>query len=238
MIYGDKQTQQSARIIVMGVAVIVILLLARYATSAEPQPTLASPHAAVASVVNFIGYDAESPSGSGTLVHVAGEKGYVLTADHIFHRTRKTGRGDEEVYAGRNVGRPVCAFPNGHVSYGRLLSYDQAKDLALIELERAPLKVDPVKLVVFKPDDQPLTVIGYPYGCRGVQKWTRMGFRRWRSNRDLLGSTVIDNGYSGGALCNRFGEQVGVVSGNAAGSESIYTAGPELVSFVQKGVPQ
>lgn len=220
---------------IMAIVWVGLLVLLPIAARGQ-QPHLASPHDAVAEVINFLGHGAESPSGSGTLIAAPRGKPVIITADHLFHRTKPRGDGTE-MYAGRYDGRQViCAFPGGHRTNGRLVSHDESMDVAIVAIDQAPPKVQPVKLVALQPNDGPFVAIGYPSGYGG-QHWRLGKFLRFRRSYEAIIATPMKSGYSGGALVNRFGEQVGVITSTAK-ETSTHTAGPDLISFVERSVPE
>lgn len=219
---------------IMAIVWIGLLVLLPIAARGQ-QPTLASPHDAVAELVNFLGNGVESPSGSGTLIE-ANSKPVILTCDHLFHRTRPRGDGTE-MYAGRLDGRQViCTFPGGHRTNGRLVAHSESMDVALVSIEQAPPKVQPVKLVPLQPAEGPFVAIGYPAGYGG-QHWRLGKFLRFRRPFEAILSTPMKSGYSGGALVNKHGEQVGVVCSTTK-TTSTHAAGPDLISFVERSVPK
>ena len=204
----------------------------------KQEPTLAPPYDAICTVINQVGR--EMPTASGTLVRVVDGKGYILTCDHLWHRTKPTGRGNEETYAGRHSNRNALAtFPDGHESKGRLLQYNAEMDVSLVEIYQSPPNVEPAKLVILKPDEGPFTLIGYPHEGEGMLRWRQGLFSRWRTPNNARIKLRSVSGFSGGLLANKHGEGVGVASGNDLETgESIYGAGPELISFVERSVPK
>ena len=228
------------RIALMYVIVAVLWALLLVTRSDAQEPTLTTPHDAVCKITNWTSRapGAENDSCSGTLVAVAHGKGYVLLCDHLWHVTRKDSKGFD-VLIGRRVGKPEVEFPNGHCSAGRLLQFNTQMDVSLVEISAPPTDVQPAKLVALRPEDGPFVVIGFPWDARGSQRWKRGDFARWRSPTNARCKMRIISGYSGGLLANRFGEGVGVASGNDLQSgESIYAAGDELLAFVERQVPK
>ena len=108
MIYGNREAQQTVwrMLFMFGIMAVVWFCLLSRGWSQEPAtsptPTLAPPHDAVCEVSNMLGVGAESPSGSGTYIRKVGDRGYVLTCDHVWHQRICNGK---SCRWGRKVGK-------------------------------------------------------------------------------------------------------------------------------------
>lgn len=171
---------------------------------------------ALAATVQVIG---ENVKGSGCLVS---ETGYVLTAYHVVRNN-----------AGKPSDRIVIAATTAHelppeeLYTAFVVSYDERLDLALLKIEGEvfgfPLPSGNIfPFLSFGRTEklsigQPLFCIGYPtagsYGPRASVSVTRgivSGFERRNGTVYIKSDALIDEGNSGGALINVFGELVGL----------------------------
>jgi serine protease Do len=151
--------------------------------------------------------DAAPKEGQGSGVIIDGDKGYVLTNEHVIHDVRVRGSGQIKV-----------SLPNKQTYDGTLIGADQTSDLALV-------KIDGTKLPEAKlADGSDLVIgstaiaIGNPFGFRnsvtvGVVSATgRTLPSSSGSNLENLIQTdaAINPGNSGGPLCDVEGNVIGL----------------------------
>ncbi len=157
--------------------------------------------------------------GSGSLVAVIGNAGYLLTCNHLFSD---------------GTGQLSVQFPNRPATAATIVSRDQAHDLAL--LKTAPPNAGPLR---HEPNlTTPLTAAGL--GSDGklravtgqvVGRSTPQGARY----ASLLIGAAVRSGDSGGPVINQRAELVGVVWG-ARGSTTYATVG-EPVRQILSQIP-
>ncbi len=171
-------------------------------------------------------------SGSGFAV---ADGGYIITNNHVV-----VGRGDLWV---RITGEPK-ELP------AELIATDPQRDIALIHLTKqpaAPLKPLPVSNDALGRGTD-IVIFGYPLGdlLGGGVKLTKGAVTalpdKDRENMYLLDCTV-NHGNSGGPMCDRYGEVVGLVSaktiagGEDATSYGMASPAANVVQFIQTKLP-
>lgn len=191
--------------------VVVIFALVTNTASADLRstfgqllnPPTSNPPRAVARI-----YAKESgalSSGSGTLVHVDAQFGYVLTNWHVVR--------DAE------GGQIIAQFPDGSESAATILKMDEKWDLALLRIWKP--NIQPLSLSTTVPViGEPLTIMGYGSGkfraARGVCKYYASPDRSSPSEMIEV-STAARQGDSGGPVLNTRGEVAAVLFGSGRG---------------------
>jgi len=208
---------QSARRLFQSLTALAILLLADtcaaqldFSQTRRPvQPS--SPRQAAEgmrphpSIVRVIAEDGEAEShGSGTLIGVDAEHGYVLTNWHVVHQA---------------TGRVIVQFPDGFESAATVMKTDEIWDLALLVIWRPT--ADPMPLSPQPPQPQePLTIAGYGQGpFRAAQgRFTDHASPSESAPFDMFEvSVAARQGDSGGPIVNQRGELAGVLFGTGDG---------------------
>ena len=153
----------------------------------------------------FGGSNPKEGQGSGVIID--GDKGYVLTNEHVIHDVRVNGGGQIKV-----------SLPNKQTYDGKLIGSDQTCDLALVKIEGTKLPqarlADGSELVI----GSTAIAIGNPFGFRnsvtvGVVSATgRTLPSSSGSNLENLIQTdaAINPGNSGGPLCDIDGNVIGL----------------------------
>ncbi|WP_447599163.1 SUMF1/EgtB/PvdO family nonheme iron enzyme [Nitrospira sp. Nam80] len=137
----------------------------------------------------------EKPSGSGVIVH---QDGYVLTAHHVVS----------------NAKRIVIVTPGEFRAPAMLVSADQEHDLALLKVEMVGLSEAPLGYAGAVRLDQDVIAVGYQFGLKEVTV-TRghvAAVRMRGVQRVFQVDAAVNPGNSGGALFNRRGEVIGILT--------------------------
>ena len=165
-----------------------------------PNPT--PPHAVVRIYAKEPG---ALSTGSGTLVHVDEQFGYVLTNWHVVRDAQH--------------GQVVTQFPNGTESAATILKMDDKWDLALLRIWKPD--VEPMQLSRTVPViGEPLTIMGYGSGkfraAHGTCKYYASPDRD--SPSEMIEVSVgARQGDSGGPILNARGEIAAVLFGSGRG---------------------
>ncbi len=127
--------------------------------------------------------------GSGTIIHRAGGRSYVLTCFHIFRDA--WGRG-----------RPLIRLHDRREFYARIVATDQPNDLALLEI--VDPAIEPLTLADAPPAPRSrLTTGGYGSGTYRTTAATAIGFTSTTDARDeqtLVAAATNRPGDSGGPI--------------------------------------
>lgn len=137
----------------------------------------------------------ERPAGSGVIVH---SEGYVLTAHHVVAEAR----------------RIVVVTSGEFRAPASVVSEDLEHDLALLKMETVGLSEAPIGYAVTARFDQEVIVAGFPFGLREVAVTRgRIVAVRTKGVRHVFQIDAATNpGNSGGAVFNRLGEVLGVLT--------------------------
>ncbi len=167
------------------------------------------PHPAI---VQVWAPDREAMSrGSGTLIHVDGQFGYVITNWHVVRDAEK------EV---------AVIFPDGHQSLARILKMNKDWDLALLLVWAGNEQPMPLAAMGPRPGDQ-LTIAGYGSGEFRAQSGKFSTFAAPQPDMPFEMfevSVAARQGDSGGPIINQRGELVGVLFGAGDG----HTTGTQI----------
>ena len=143
--------------------------------------------------------------GSGTLIHVDGDFGYVISNWHVVRDA---------------PGDVVVIFPDGHQSLARVLKTDKDWDLALLLIWRGDSPPMPLAAAAPQPGE-PLTIAGY--GGEGEFRAARGVFTTYAAPQPDMPyemfevSVAARQGDSGGPIVNQRGELAGVLFGAGDG---------------------
>jgi S1-C subfamily serine protease len=143
--------------------------------------------------------------GSGTLIHVDGKFGYVITNWHVVRDA---------------PGDVVVIFPDGFQSLARVLRTDEDWDLALLLIWRGNASPMPLSAAAPKPGET-LTIAGY--GGEGKFRAARGVFTNFAAPKPEMPfemfevSALARQGDSGGPIVNERGELAGVLFGAGDG---------------------
>ncbi|HET6675723.1 MAG TPA: SUMF1/EgtB/PvdO family nonheme iron enzyme [Nitrospiraceae bacterium] len=137
----------------------------------------------------------ERPSGSGVIVH---QDGYVLTAHHVVS----------------NAKRIVVVTPGEFRAPAMLVSADQEHDLALLKVEMIGLTEAPLGYAGTVRLDQDVIAVGYQFGLKEitVTRGHVAAVRMRGVQRVFQVDAAVNPGNSGGALFNRRGEVIGILT--------------------------
>ena len=165
---------------------------------------------------------------SGMLIYRDDRVGVVLTAYHVLKGGPRT-----------NI---QVQFPDGNRYQGRVyetvakgISADKLYDCACIEI--AAPEAEPIKMAEVKPDaGAAVWVVGYGAGRYQVRSARVVGYGQgtWRGAGSEAGTMLMAGnqsaipGDSGGALLNRAGQLVGVISCSDHNTSNTSTTGPSL----------
>ena len=137
----------------------------------------------------------ERPAGTGVIVH---PDGYVLTAHHVIS----------------NAHRIVVVTPGDFRAPALVVSVDEGRDLTLLKIQTIGLFEAPLGYAGTVRLDQPVFVVGFPFGLREVSiSRGRITAIRTKGVRTVFQiDAAINPGNSGGPLFNRKGEVVGIIT--------------------------
>ncbi len=211
------------KMLLMGLPVVIILALVLMLTrSGKPfsEDTRAIAQAS-ASVVTIHTYDINNVplmNGSG---FAAIDKGIIVTNYHVI---------EGDTY------RIEAVTESGTVMEAdTILCYDAARDIAILKFYDCTLPCLPTTAGMDLERGEPLTAIGSPIGFNNMvstgvlsQYLENSYAHMWQ----LLFTTSISHGSSGGALFNDEGNVVGITSGGYEGGNEIYYAVPFI--YVQE----
>ena len=177
-----------------------IVLAAALSAAAKP---FTVPHPAIVEVIatDEVGIG----RGSGTLVYVDEQYGYVLTNWHVVEK------------AGAQI---QIRFPNGFTSPGTVVKTDDHWDLALLRIWQPKADPLPVATVVPKPGDM-LTIAGYGQGQYRAARGQCIHYAApdvARPFEMIEVSVEARQGDSGGPILNDRGELAGVLFGAGDGA--------------------
>ncbi|MEW6542272.1 MAG: SUMF1/EgtB/PvdO family nonheme iron enzyme [Nitrospirota bacterium] len=137
----------------------------------------------------------EKPAGSGVIVH---EDGYVLTAYHVVS----------------NAKRITVVTPGEFRAPALLVSADRDQDLALLKIETVGLSKAPLGYAGMVRLDQEVIAAGFAFGLRevSVSRGRVTAVRTKGVRRVFQIDAAVNPGNSGGAVFNRFGEVIGIMT--------------------------
>lgn len=164
-----------------------------------------SSHVPHPSIVQVLAPDREALSrGSGTLIHVDGQFGYVITNWHVV----------------RDAEREVLViFPDGYQSLARILKMNKDWDLALLLIWAGTEQPMPLATVGPRPGDD-LQIAGYGAGDFRAQRGRFSTFAAPQPDMPFEMfevAAIARQGDSGGPIINQRGELVGVLFGAGDG---------------------
>lgn len=141
------------------------------------------------------GVPAEKPTGSGVIVH---PDGYILTAHHVVSNAR----------------RIVAVTPGEFRAPAVIVSADREQDLALLKIETVGLSEARLGYAGAVRLAQEVLVVGFPFGLREVSvAHGRIAAVRTKGvKRVFQVDAAVNPGNSGGAVFNRRGEVIGIVT--------------------------
>jgi formylglycine-generating enzyme required for sulfatase activity len=137
----------------------------------------------------------ERPSGSGVIVH---QDGYVLTAHHVIFNAR----------------RIVIVTPGEFRAPAVLVSTDQEHDLALLKVDMVGLSEAPLGYAGSVRLDEDVIAVGYQFGLKEitVTRGHVAAVRTRGVQRVFQVDAAVNPGNSGGAVFNRRGEVIGILT--------------------------
>jgi formylglycine-generating enzyme required for sulfatase activity len=137
----------------------------------------------------------ERPSGSGVIVH---QDGYVLTAHHVVSNAR----------------RIVIVTPGEFRAPAVLVSTDQEHDLALLKVDIVGLSEAPLGYAGSVRLDEDVIAVGYQFGLKEitVTRGHVAAVRARGVQRVFQVDAAVNPGNSGGAVFNRRGEVIGILT--------------------------
>ena len=137
----------------------------------------------------------ERPSGSGVIVH---QDGYVLTAHHVVSNAR----------------RIVIVTPGEFRAPAVLVSTDQEHDLALLKVDMVGLSEAPLGYAGSVRLDEEVIAVGYQFGLKEitVTRGHVAAVRMRGVQRVFQVDAAVNPGNSGGAVFNRRGEVIGILT--------------------------
>lgn len=181
---------------VLGITTLVVLSVLVALAYLAGTASGAWPFDATCDVTNHMGR--ESPSGSGTYLGSAGDKGFVVSCAHLFEGGK---------------GQVTCAFPaTGRWYKGEVVGIGPG-DLAGIVINK-PEGIKPVKVARCDPKFAPFTAVGFPYYGPKDKPCFTTGKLVGMTDGEIYTDSEFHSGYSGGTLFDRRGRQVGVTVGN------------------------
>ncbi|MBS0170265.1 MAG: SUMF1/EgtB/PvdO family nonheme iron enzyme [Nitrospira sp.] len=137
----------------------------------------------------------EKPAGSGVIVH---HDGYVLTAHHVI----------------ANAKRITIVTPGEFRAPAILVSVDAEHDLALLKVETVGLSEAPLGYAGAVKLDQEVIAVGFQFGLREttITRGHVAAVRTRGVQRVFQVDAAVNPGNSGGAVFNRQGEVVGILT--------------------------
>lgn len=137
----------------------------------------------------------EKPAGSGVIVH---HDGYVLTAHHVI----------------ANAKRITIVTPGEFRAPAVLVSVDAEHDLALLKVETVGLSEAPLGYAGAVKLDQEVIAVGFQFGLREttITRGHVAAVRTRGVQRVFQVDAAVNPGNSGGAIFNRQGEVVGILT--------------------------
>jgi len=137
----------------------------------------------------------EKPAGSGVIVH---HDGYVLTAHHVV----------------ANAKRITIVTPGEFRAPAVLVSVDAEHDLALLKVETVGLSEAPLGYAGAVKLDQEVIAVGFQFGLREttITRGHVAAVRTRGVQRVFQVDAAVNPGNSGGAIFNRQGEVVGILT--------------------------
>ncbi len=141
------------------------------------------------------GQPAEKPAGTGVIVH---SEGYILTAHHVVASARRI-----VVVTSGEIRNPAV-----------VVSADRDQDLALLKIESVGLSEAPLGYAGAVRLDQEVIVAGFSFGLRelSVVRGRIAAVRTKGVKRVFQIDAAVNPGNSGGAVFNRRGEVIGIVT--------------------------
>lgn len=137
----------------------------------------------------------EKPAGSGVIMH---HDGYVLTAHHVI----------------ANAKRITIVTPGEFRAPAVLVSVDVEHDLALLKVETVGLSEAPLGYAGSVKLDQEVIAVGFQFGLREttITRGHVAAVRTRGVQRVFQVDAAVNPGNSGGAIFNRQGEVVGILT--------------------------
>ena len=137
----------------------------------------------------------EKPAGSGVIVH---HDGYVLTAHHVVASAK----------------RITIVTPGEFRAPAVLVSVDAEHDLALLKVETVGLSEAPLGYAGAVKLDQEVIAVGFQFGLREttITRGHVAAVRTRGVQRVFQVDAAVNPGNSGGAVFNRQGEVVGILT--------------------------
>jgi hypothetical protein len=163
--------------------------------------------------------------GSGTLIHVDGQFGYVISNWHVVRDAS---------------GDVIVIFPDGHQSLARVLKTDKDWDLALLLIWRGNSSPRPLSTTAPQPGEA-LTIAGY--GGEGQFRAVRGVFTTYAAPQPDMPYEMFEvsvparQGDSGGPIVNDRGELAGVLFG-AGDGRTTGTQVHRVRSFVNQALQE
>lgn len=138
---------------------------------------------------------AEKPAGTGVIVH---SEGYILTAHHVVANARRI-----VVVTSGEIRNPAV-----------VVSADRDQDLALLKIESVGLSEASLGYAGAVRLDQEVIVAGFSFGLRelSIVRGRIAAVRTKGVKRVFQVDAAVNPGNSGGAVCNRRGEVIGIVT--------------------------
>jgi formylglycine-generating enzyme required for sulfatase activity len=137
----------------------------------------------------------ERPSGSGVIVH---QDGYILTAHHVVSNAR----------------RIVIVTPGEFRAPAVLVSTDQEHDLALLKVDMVGLSEAPLGYAGSVRLDEDVIAVGFQFGLKEitVTRGHVAAVRTRGIQRVFQVDAAVNPGNSGGAVFNRRGQVIGILT--------------------------
>lgn len=211
-----KPNDEVARIALVTIIVVLVVLV----FSAFGQAQTIEPYRAVAR------FSVGGITGSGTLIGMAPDgRGLMLSCRHV---CQTVGRQIDVQFLWANDFRA-----KGRVIY--VLGGDEFDtDIALVEIDRVPPNVSPVRVVPFDPAAGPWIAAGFRDGVMRLAGPIGSAYTRGRGM--IVLPVPFIGGQSGGALFNRYGQVIGVVVASDRETIGVSADGPQLHAIVNKFV--
>lgn len=201
--------------------ILIVIAICAFVVRANGQePTNREPYKSLVELRDSGG------QGTGTLIYkFPNGTGAVLTARHVAQYPGKPLQGNWIwAKAGKTQGHTFCIVPGQQFD----------SDMALVAIE-VPANIRPIKVVPFNENDGPWTAAGYRDGALRVNG--PVSAVHHTSNGEIIFNEEFIPGMSGGFVCNRFGQVVGVVvaTGNGVG---VASDGDTLQRLIKGQLPE
>ena len=165
---------------------------------------------------SLVHIETATTQGTGVVVHRDGAGSKVVTAWHVIEDYCQIGE--------RCVG--IVVKQGGEDYDGRLLSYDEGADLALLSVP--DFSGQPIPLAEKRPGLEDYVVsVGLPHSHYDLRHYEGIvvGHEGCALTDCIRSNAAAESGFSGGAVMNADGELVGVISGGWRNSTYSYAAG-------------